>query len=267
MQIIEDRRTKTLQNTGSFGVLVLKNFVVTDKNVGFHVENIARFISKKVESARMNGLVLGMSGGIDCSVVARLVMEANIPLKLVLMPDGKNSPKSISDSMLLIDKFKMNYEIIDISNICKNIESVGEFNRSSLINIRPRVRMTILYAIAQSNNSLVIGTGNLDERLMGYFTKWGDGGYDLNPLGLLTKGEVRTLARYLDVPCEIITKAPSADLFDGQTDEADLGCSYEVLDEYILKGTSKDLKTDAFIKAKIESAAHKLKPSDIYDGS
>ena len=115
------------------------------------------------------------------------------------------------------------------------------------------------------NNLLVIGTSNLSERTVGYFTKWGDGGSDINPMGMLTKREVYILAKYLGIPECIIKKKPSADLWEGQTDEEELGIKYEQIDEFILNGTSGDEETDNLIKIKNERAMHKLNPIPIFN--
>ena len=116
------------------------------------------------------------------------------------------------------------------------------------------------YEYAQINNLLVIGTGNLSEATVGYFTKWGDGAHDLNPLANLTKREVYILAKYLGVPEAIIKAKPSADLWPGQTDEDELGLTYEQIDEFILNGTSGDNKIDEIIQTKKDRNTHKLEP-------
>jgi len=247
-----------------------KNFVVTDENVKDYVMRIATFIKKNVDTAGMDGVFLGMSSGIDCSVVSRLCQEAGVKITLVLLPDGQDMERSKSkaDALELINQFDFDYKIIDIENICNSFEnSIDEpLSKLSKMNIRPRTRMTILYALAQSHNCLVMGTGNLAERLLGYFTKWGDGANDLNPLGMLTKGEVRTLARYLKVPDCIINKPPSAGLFEGQTDEGELGFTYDDIDRYILKGTTNDNELDARLAKRILASAHKLNPVSIFEG-
>ena len=132
-------------------------------------------------------------------------------------------------------------------------------------NIRPRVRMTYLYQYAQINDLLVIGTGNLSERTIGYFTKWGDGGCDLNPIANITKREVYVLAKYLNVPEGIINKKPSAELWEGQNDEDEIGISYDMLDEYILNGTSGDVAIDKLIENKKQRAMHKLNPISTFN--
>ena len=241
-----------------------------ETNAREYVSQIGRFIRGKLPPG-LNGVVLGMSGGIDCSVVARLCQVAGVDAKLYILPDG-NTPSqqnAVSDAMLFIDKFGFDYENIDIGPICAAIETaLGDTLCTpglAFSNIPPRVRMTVLYTAAQSLGRLVIGTGNLAERLMGYFTKWGDGAYDLNPLGMMTKTEVRTLARELQVPDTIINKAPSAGLYEGQTDEADMGLTYEEIDSFILNGTSGNNQADLIIKQRIALASHKLNAAPIFN--
>ena len=253
--------------------MIKKSFFIDDSNVKKHVNDMSRFIVSKCLDADRDGVILGMSGGIDCSVVARLAQEAGVDTKLVMMPDGKSmNNDSMVDSMALINKFGFKHSTVDIKPACDAIEQsilagdckkLTDFTRS---NIRPRVRMTTLYAIAQDERRFVIGTSNLDERLIGYFTKYGDGGSDLNPLGLVTKGEVRTLAKYLGVPQNIITKAPSAGLGEDQTDEKDLGFSYEQMDNFIYHGTSGNPRIDQLINRRIAMSEHKLALPPIYTG-
>lgn len=245
-----------------------KKFVITEENAAEYAAKLADFVRIQVENAGMYGVVLGMSGGIDCSVCACLAKLSGVDTLLVMLPDGngmKNSG-SMDDAMSLIDKFGFDHMTVDISGACIVIEAAaGRVDRSAAINIRPRVRMTTLYAIAQSKRRLVMGTGNLAERLTGYFTKWGDGGCDFNPLAMLTKGEVRILARELGVPEQIINKAPSADLYFGQTDEQELGIKYDQIDAFILKGTTGDEETDKRLNQKIAASAHKLKPIPVFN--
>ena len=254
-----------------------KNFLITEKNVENYCNIIGEWIKTYVENAKANGVVLGMSSGVDCTVVARLCQNAGIYTHLILMPYGEdmNNSKSYSDAMELIDKFNFDYHIFDIkpavdamqipsdSEILKNASKTNiELSRA---NIRPRTRMTYLYQYAQINNLLVIGTSNLSERTVGYFTKWGDGGSDLNPIGMLTKKEVYILAKYLEIPECIIIKKPSAGLWEGQTDEEELGIKYEQIDEFILNGTCGNEQIDNIIRMKNERAMHKLKPIPIFN--
>lgn len=249
-----------------------KEFVITEENVNKYVQNIAKWIKEQVENARAKGVVLGMSSGVDSSTVARLCQEAHVDTHLIIMPygDTMNKSKSYECAMELIDKFNFKYHVFDIKPtvdslaITENSELINELNKTNIelahANIRPRIRMTYLYQYAGINNLLVIGTGNLSEATVGYFTKWGDGACDLNPLANLTKKEVYILAKYLQVPDSIINKKPSAELWEGQTDEDELGIPYEKIDKFILTGTTGDKIEDSLIKDKQEKAMHKHKP-------
>ena len=252
----------------------MKSFFVSEENVSTYAEKIAAWIRAQVEQACSKGVVLGMSGGIDCCVVARLCQLGKVDVHLIQMPygDDMKSAKSSDHAMMLIEKFNFSYHVFDIKPavdalmIQADTPHCGADNGNlelSRANLRPRVRMTYLYQYAQLNNRLVIGTGNLAERTVGYFTKWGDGACDLNPLAMLTKQEVRTLARYLEVPACIIDKKPSAGLWEGQTDEGELGMTYQQIDDYIINGTSGNTEIDRKIEEKIEKSAHKLAPIPI----
>lgn len=252
-----------------------KKFVITEENAKEYCDVIGIWIKENIENAHANGVVLGMSSGIDCSVVAGLCKNAGVNINLVLLPYGKdmNKSKSYSDAMELINKFEFDYHMFDIKPAVDNIQISDDFikdcNENNVklakANIRPRMRMTYLYQYAQINNLLVIGTSNLSERTVGYSTKWGDGASDLNPLGMITKREVYILAKYLGIPECIINKKPSADLWEGQTDEEELGIKYEQIDEFILNGTSGNEQIDNLIKIKNERAMHKLNPIPIFN--
>ena len=254
-----------------------KNFIITNENVDDYVQEIGKWIKSCVQNANARGVVLGMSSGVDCSTVARLCQVAGVNTHLILMPYGEdmNKSKNYSDAMELINKFNFDYHIFDIksavdslkisteSDILKNANKIDV--ELSIANIRPRIRMTYLYQYAQINNLLVIGTGNLSECTVGYFTKWGDGACDINPMRMITKKEVYILAKHLQVPECIINKKPSAGLWEGQTDEAELGITYEQIDEFILKGTSGDAEVDDLIRTKNEKAMHKLNQIPIFN--
>ena len=252
-----------------------KKFVITEENAKEYCDVIGIWIKENIENAHANGVVLGMSSGIDCSVVAGLCKNAGVNINLVLLPYGKdmNKSKSYSDAMELINKFEFDYHMFDIKPAVDNIQISDDFikdcNENNVklakANIRPRMRMTYLYQYAQINNFLVIGTSNLSERTVGYSTKWGDGASDLNPLGMITKREVYILAKYLGIPECIINKKPSADLWEGQTDEEELGIKYEQIDEFILNGTSGNEQIDNLIKIKNERAMHKLNSIPIFN--
>lgn len=246
-----------------------KNFIITNENVKEYVIEIAEWIKQKVEDAHAKGVVLGMSSGVDCSTVARLCQVAKVNTHLVLLPYGDNMKnlKNYDHAMELINKFNFDYHIFDIKQAIDAIQITGkpEFKnnpnkRLAEANLKPRMRMIYLYQYAQLNNFLVIGTSNLSERIVGYSTKWGDGASDFNPLGNLTKREVYVIAKYLEVPENIINKKPSADLWEGQNDEDEMGLTYEQIDNYILNKTSGNKKIDEEIDTKYKKNMHKLNP-------
>lgn len=250
-----------------------------ESNIEKNVRDVTEWLKKSVISAGAKGVVLGMSGGVDCSTVACLAEKAGIPILLVKMPYGKSMDFAgdRTDADELIEKFKFSNTTIDITKqvdeqvkfIEKAKISNGEIASIELrgiakANIMPRVRMTTLYSIGQSLGYLVIGTGNLSEITMGYCTKWGDAACDLNPLAMFTKTEVRIMARYLGVPDRIVSKSPSANLWEGQTDEEEMGITYYDLDKYIVTGEGNNQ-----VKEKIEAAkeknAHKFKKINVYE--
>ena len=252
-----------------------KNFVIDETNVSYFAKEIAKWIRSYVDEVHADGVVLGMSGGIDCSVVASLCKLGGVKTELVLMPYGDDMEKTSSykHSMELINKFGFSYHTYDIKPAVDALTScvkpplfdlTGANLELAKANVRPRVRMSYLYLYAQPHNLLVIGTGNLSERTIGYFTKWGDGGCDFNPLGLITKREVYCLARYLQIPDSIISKKPSAGLWEGQTDEDEIGIAYDQIDSYLLNGTSGDQEVDTAIQRKAFIAQHKLKPIPMF---
>lgn len=257
-----------------------KDFLVTEDNVEKYVLEISEFIKDKVREANAKGVVFGMSGGIDCSLVAALCARAGVNVLLVMMPygDSMKRTKDSNHALELIEKFNFDYTVVNITNTVDALEkSLKEATTTekgmkielgdlALSNIRPRVRMTTLYALGQSLGYLVGGTGNLSERTVGYSTKWGDGGHDFNPIGMLTKTEVRLMARYLGVPNSIIEKAPSAGLWAGQTDEDEMGVTYREIDDYILTG-GKNIPCEVFekIKRKEKANAHKSEMPPIWN--
>ena len=252
----------------------MKTFLIKEENIIEYADKIAAWIKEKVERAQRKGVVLGMSGGVDCSVVARLCQLAGVDVHLVLMPYGNDmkNTQSNAHAMALIEKFNFSYHVFDIKPAADALTipvdapycgSVANLEMSRA-NIRPRVRMSYLYQLAQLNSCFVIGTGNLSERTVGYFTKWGDGACDINPLGMLTKREVYALAMYLELPSCIIDKKPSAGLWDGQTDEDELGMTYEQIDAYIINGTSGNTEVDLKIEERIALSEHKHAQIPLY---
>ncbi|MFO7818792.1 MAG: NAD+ synthase [Halanaerobacter sp.] len=236
-----------------------------DKDYAEITEQAIEWIGKKVEAAACAGAVVGMSGGIDSSVTALLSKRAFPDNMLAVIMPCESNPQDKEDAILVADKFDIDYEIVDLSDIYQQLLSKIKEDDHKLAeaNIKPRLRMTTLYYYANLNNYLVVGTDNKSELTLGYFTKYGDGGIDLAPLGDLVKSEVREVAKVLEVPKKIITKAPSAGLWEGQSDEDELGVSYEEIDRYILTGEGMDKAKEVVEEAR-ESNGHKLEMPDIF---
>lgn len=227
------------------------------------------FIKDLLKKTGAKGVILGNSGGKDCALVGILARAACEKVVGVIMPclSRRNYEEDLRDGKEVADKFGIETRIVDITPVREQMVNAlrgkTEFTDLALANINPRIRMTTLYTIAASENLLVAGTGNRSERYMGYFTKWGDGGCDFNPISDLTVREVYEFLEYLDAPMAVRTKAPSAALFEGQTDEQEMGITYKAIDDYLLFGTAT--KED---KEKIESAhartAHKRVMPTVY---
>ena len=226
-----------------------------------------KWLQNEVKSAGASGIILGLSGGIDSSVLAALGREAlgHEGVLGVIMPchSIKNDEE---DAVLLAETLNVKYMRVDLSDtfdaLCSSIGS--EISTLSLSNIKARLRMVTLYAIGQSKNLLVCGTSNRSEYETGYFTKYGDSGSDLMPLVSFLKREIRAMAKILGVPEKIIAKAPSAGLTEGQTDEGDMGFSYDVLDEYLATGKIDDFSAKEKIDAMHRRSEHKRRAVPIF---
>lgn len=209
------------------------------KNIEKTVEELVQWLKDNVESAGCKGLVFGLSGGIDSAVVAGLAKRAFPKSSLgVIMPSHSN-PEDEKDALLVAEALDLDTKKVDLTDTFDTLmEAIGdeEEHRLAISNIKPRLRMTTLYYHAQKNRYLVAGTGNKSEFTIGYFTKYGDSGVDLLPIVDFVKHEVRDLAKYLNIPEKVITKAPSAGLWDNQTDEDEMGITYKDLDKYIETG-------------------------------
>ena len=195
------------------------------------------FIRKVLADANAGGIVFGNSGGKDSALAGILCKMACQNTLAVMMPcqAERNFAQDMQDAKELANKFKIQTKIVDLTQTKEAL--LGALNSDicdvASINIAPRLRMTALYAIAANENRLVAGTGNRSETYMGYFTKWGDGACDFNPIADLTVGEIYDFLHFLNAPKTIIDKAPSAGLFDGQTDENEMGVSYKSIDNFL----------------------------------
>ncbi|MFA5945212.1 MAG: NAD+ synthase [Candidatus Thermoplasmatota archaeon] len=201
---------------------------------------ITAFIARHVEAAGAKGVVIGASGGLDSAVVAALAVKAlgKRNVVCVMLPSPDSDPKDEAHARLSCKSLGLKPVLRPIGPLLTGFEAALAATKPDLRskgNAKARSRMMLLYAEAQSRGFLVCGTGNKSELLTGYFTKHGDGGVDLQPIGDLYKTQVRALGRHLGVPKPILSKPPSAGLYSGQTDEADMGLTYEQLDA-ILRG-------------------------------
>ena len=224
---------------------------------------ISVWMQEKVREAGAKGLVLGLSGGVDSSVVAALAKMACGDNMLAIMMPCHSSPESAAHAELVARKLGIRTHLADLTTAYDAfVTHVPNNNGIELTNIRPRLRMAALYCVAQANHYLVVGTGNKSEKMIGYFTKWGDGAADIAPIANLYKHEVYGLARELGVPDEVINKPPTADLWAGQTDENEIGMTYDELDAVIAgmeSGQVSDLdpKSVEKVRKMIAASEHK----------
>ena len=221
---------------------------------------IVEWIKEEVAKAGAKGVVIGLSGGLDSSVTAALCKRAFPDTTLGLIVPCDNEPEDAEHAGLMAGKFGIETKTIDITNTFKEmLKELGEDDGGiPSANLKPRLRMAALYYFANRLNYLVAGTGNKTERTIGYFTKYGDGGADILPIGDLLKRDVKEMAKYLGIPAEIMGKVPSAGMWEGQTDEKEIGLSYAEMDEAI-SGKKENDK----IKKMIEESEHKRKPIPI----
>ena len=232
------------------------------------VDQIVSWLQTQVKNAKVNGLVVGLSGGLDSAVVSYLIQRAFPDDSLAVIMPLRSNPNDIKHAEAVVQGSGIRSLTIDLSNshqtlyasiqdqLIEKNELVAETDRLADANLRARLRMSTLYTIATNYNYLVVGTDNASEWYTGYFTKYGDGGVDILPIVEFTKGEVREMARFLGVPNEIIEKKPSADLWEGQTDEEEMGTSYDKIDAF-LKGEAIPEQDREIIEQMHQRSAHK----------
>lgn len=216
------------------------------RDYAIETEKRIAFIRRIVKDAGAKGIVFGNSGGKDSALVGILCKKAVDNTMGIIMPCGSNRNYGVDkeDGETVAEAFGIETRLADLSavkQLCLDKYSeLTKLTPQANANIAPRLRMITLYAVAASENRLVAGTGNFSEAYMGYFTKWGDGGYDFNPIADLTVTEIYEFLTYLKAPRCIIEKAPSAGLFDGQTDESEMGITYRRIDDYLLYGKASE---------------------------
>lgn len=220
------------------------------------VENkIINFINKSIKESSLKGAVVAVSGGLDSAVTLSLTVNALGPKNVTVLhlPERDITPNQDTlDVMLHCKSLNLTCNTIDITSILhvmqQNLPKITSNHRTCFGNLKARVRMTLIYYFANDYNKMVIGTSNKTEILTGFFTKYGDGGVDLIPLGDLYKTQIRQLARYLKIPRNIIDKPPSPGFFPGQTDEVELGLDYSTIDK-VLYGWEKGFSNEEIRKS------------------
>ena len=207
-------------------------------------EQLILFLKDEVKKTGLNNVVIGISGGLDSAIVAVLCKEAfGDNMQGVLMPSHMSSDESIIDAKELCEKFNISYEIVEIAPMVKGyFDNVSDATPLRIGNLSARMRMSVLYDISASKNALVVGTSNKSEILLGYGTLYGDTACAINPIGQLYKSDAFDFARFIGVTDAIIDKKPSADLWEGQSDEEELGYSYKTMDD-VLKQLIDENKT------------------------
>ena len=228
------------------------------------------YIRAKLQEAHADGIIFGNSGGKDSALVGILCKAACDNTVGIIMPCASrvNYGQDRDDGNALAEQFGIETRTVDLTPVreaeLRALEGVVKLTDMSVANIAPRLRMTTLYTIGQAENRLVAGTGNRSEIYMGYFTKWGDGASDFNPIADLCAGEIFEFLRFLKAPASIVEKAPSAGLYEGQTDEQEMGVSYDAIDGFLHGGTVSE-HDRAIIDRYHSRSEHKRRPISTFE--
>ena len=244
---------------------------MTAKNWSDEYTRRVEWIRALLRESGAEGIVYGNSGGKDSALVGILCKAACDNTVGLIMPcsSRRNFHLDMEDGLAVAAQYGIETRVTDLTAVREQelsvLQGATDISALAVANLAPRLRMLTLYAVAASENRLVAGTGNRSEAYMGYFTKWGDGAHDFNPIGDLTVTEIFAFLTYLKAPQQIIDKAPSAGLFDGQTDEKEMGITYRAIDDWLLhgKGTEHDLEVMRRFHDKSE---HKRRPIPVYKG-
>ena len=240
------------------------------RNYQEEFEKRVAYIRAKVQEAHADGIVFGNSGGKDSALVGILCKAACDNTLGVIMPcaSRRNYGQDRDDGNALASQYGIETRVVDLTAVreaeLKALEGAAVPSDLAVTNIAPRLRMTTLYTIGQSENRLVAGTGNRSEIYMGYFTKWGDGASDFNPIADLCATEVFEFLRFLNAPASIVEKAPSAGLYEGQTDEKEMGVTYRAIDCFLLHGEASDADK-AVIDRYHGRSEHKRRPISTFE--
>lgn len=217
----------------------------TDDELKDRINQAVEWLREKVAAANAKGVVVGISGGVDSAVVAGLCKQAFPDSCIAVIMPSHSNPEDKEDAYWVAEGFDLQPLEVELSDahtqifekVKRGLENQGcELVGEKLCqgNLKARLRMSTLYSVANALNYVVVGTDNAPESYTGYFTKYGDGGVDLLPISSLTKTEVRAWARMLGLPMNIATRVPTAGLWPGQTDESEMGLTYDLIDRYLL---------------------------------
>ncbi|WP_418185575.1 NAD+ synthase [Aliarcobacter vitoriensis] len=216
-------------------------------------QNLINFLQEEVSKTGLNSVTLGLSGGLDSAIVAVLCKEAfDDNLNCVLIPSQFSSKASVDDALELCEKFDIRYEIVELEPILNAYLQNMQNDNLRIGNFCARLRMTILYDISAREKSLVVGTSNKSEILLGYGTIFGDTACAINPIGNIYKSDLFEFAKFLGVTQNIIDKKPSADLWEGQSDEDDLGFSYLKIDSLLKVMIDENKSKDELLRLGFE---------------
>ncbi len=239
-------------------------------NLNEQVELIVKFIQAQLSSAGFSKLIVGLSGGIDSSVTAAICVKAVGKENVfgVMLPYRKSHPNSLNDAVKVAEVLGIKHELIDISPMVdtyfEKYTTDADILRKG--NRMARERMCVLYDLSAKYKALVAGTGNLSELMIGYCTQYGDSACAFEPIGHLYKTEVYKIAGILELPQNVISKKPTADLWEGQTDEDEMGITYSELDEILynmLEMKKDEIKLiSIFSKERIEKVKRMIKKSE-----
>ena len=239
------------------------------RDYGKEFEDRVEFIRSVIAESGAEGIVYGNSGGKDSALTGILCKAACDNTVGIILPctAERNYGQDTEDALTVAEEYGIETRTVDLTPVkeaeIRALEGVTELNDAALANMAPRLRMLTLYAVAAAENRLVAGTGNRSEAYVGYFTKWGDGAHDFNPISDLTVKEIYEFLEYLNAPECIIKKAPSAGLFEGQTDEQEMGVTYAAIDEYLLNGKANEHDLEVINKFHNRSE-HKRKGIAVY---
>ncbi|EMA08488.1 NAD+ synthase [Haloferax denitrificans] len=229
------------------------DLLLSDEELEAHREHITTFIEDTVGAAGADGAVIGLSGGIDSTLTAFLAVEAlgKENLHGLVMPSVANDEDMMSDAEGVAEMLGIEYDVVEIQPIAETFFDTfpeAADDRMAAGNVYVRTRAVLNYFVANHENRIVLGTGNRAEAMTGYFTKYGDQAVDCNPIGNLYKQQVRQLAAHVGVPEDLVLQTPSAEMWSGQTDEGELGLTYDALDAILALHVDGPLSKSATVR-------------------